>query len=106
MYKINIRSATTNEILFNLNTEILHLELRKPTDSNTAILYDLTFVIPNDGAQSCITTLEPIIKTNVNLEIYKDNTKFFSNDIPLSLESIGSSLGGVIEELHIVFRKG
>ncbi|HPU44051.1 MAG TPA: hypothetical protein PLS98_07540 [Dictyoglomaceae bacterium] len=108
MYKVSIRNAETNELLFNVNTEMLHLEVRKSTDSSaTSILYDVTFAIPNDGAQSCITTLEPIINTNVNLEIYKDSNKLFSNnDNPLSLENVGSNLGGIIEELHIVFRKG
>lgn len=108
MYKVSIRKAETNELLFNVNTEILHLEVRRYTDNNsTYILYDVTFAIPNDGAQSCIITLEPVINTRVNLEIYKDSNRFFSNnDTPLSLESVGSNLGGVIEELHIVFRKG
>lgn len=108
MYKVSIRNAETNELLFNVNTEILHLEVRKSTDNNTIYtLYSITFIIPINGTQSCITTLEPVINTNINLEIYKDSTKLFSNnDTPLNLESIRSSLAGAIEELYISFKRG
>ena len=81
MYKVSIRKAETNELLLMLTLEILHLEVRRYTDNNsTYILYDVTFAIPSDGAQSCIITLEPVINTRVNLEIYKDSNRFFSNN--------------------------
>jgi len=106
MYKINIRNAETNELLFSTNAEVLYLGVRKSIESNTSyIMYDISFTILNDGVLSYLSTLELILKTNINLEIFKDNNKIFSNDTPLILDSVGSNLGNVMEEIHIVFRK-